>query len=101
MINTLIWCGTFLLLTGLFTNGFGLFDKTYKGTWVKVNFNALPTVMANLKEAKAFMDSDGMGTDLEVRVHYVNDRLMYEVKIPKFVFHRVEFEVVLKELGVR
>jgi hypothetical protein len=104
-INAIVTAVSIIVLIGLFTNGFGIFDRTYKGSWVKVRYDNLPVAMNNLDKVNAFMDSDGMTTHLEMRVVSIarlgKTDVEYEIKIPKHVFHRVEFETVLKELGIK
>jgi hypothetical protein len=100
MSDTLIITIAVILVIGLFTNGFGLLDHTYKGTWVKVDYVDLSKVAQKLKAVNAFLDSDGCPTELEMNVKYADGKVCFYVKIPKHVFHRVEYDVVLRELGI-
>lgn len=105
-INATVTAVSIIVLIGLFTNGFGIFDRTYKGSWIKVRYDNFPLVIENLSKANAFTDSDGMTVYLEMKVIATPEvagksRVGYEIKIPKHVFHNVEHQVILKELGIK
>lgn len=63
----------------------------------------MPVVMERLNAANAFINDEGMTRQLEMSVvHYEDERKPdYSIKIPKHVFHAVEHEVILKELGIK
>jgi len=100
-LETLIVVLGIILVIGLFTNGFGIFDRTYKGRWVKVRSEALPEITKRLQAANAFLDSDGMHQELEMSISYEFEKMVYRVKIPEHVFHAVEHDLILKELGIK
>lgn len=87
----------------MFTNWYGFFDKSYKGTWVTVKYDTFNEVFNNLQKEKSFMDHDGMTTPLEMKVimYLGESEPSYEVKIPKHVFSNIEYNVILRELGIR
>jgi hypothetical protein len=79
---------------------------SYKGKWVTVRHDALPAVLQKIHKARGFMDSDGIPTSLELSISVVREdtdpvKFQYEIKVPSHVFHNVENDVILKELGLK
>lgn len=105
VFQTGLWVIGALVVIFCFTNGFGLLGRTYKGTWVRVRIEAMPTLMTNLKELNGFLDSDGMYGSLEITVQLESSGQtyvpVYKVKIPEFIFHKVKHDIILKELGIK
>src|SRR4051812_10843202 len=96
------WLLLMIVIVALWTNCFGLLGQDYKGTWVSIKHESMPEVMKRLKAAKAFYDSEGMYKDLEMNVCRTDDNVTsYSIKIPEYVFHSVERELILQELGIK
>jgi hypothetical protein len=86
------------------SGGFGLFDlwQKRKDRWVRIRHDAMPTVMERLKNARAFDDSDGIAQEeLTIKVGLFEGKPVYRIRIPAHVFHNIEHEVILKELGIK
>lgn len=100
-----MWLLGIFIVISLLSNFFGLFNRTYKGRWIKVKYVSLPELSKRLSAVNGFKGSDGMQIDLECKLVEEIDRsgqsYYCSVKIPEYVFHSVEHEVILKELGIK
>jgi hypothetical protein len=80
--------------------------ETYKGTWVSISHEKMPVALEKIRLANGFMDHDGMTIPLEIMVIPESDKLgkntmTYQIKVPEHVFHNVEHQLILKELGIK
>jgi len=91
-----VWI-TALIALGLafFTDFYGLGTIWQnRGSWYRVYYDEIPTVMAKLYALHAFSDSDGLlAGHIKIRVGALNfdGDVYYKVKVPNWVFKNLEY----------